>query len=147
MSRQLEIEAAVLEMRRVLPAAPEVVFAAWTMPERMQQWFAPGAMSAAVEVDLRVGGSYRIEMRDPDGSVHATHGTWREIVPNRRLVFTWGWEGPDRHESLVTVELFDRGGSTELLLRHERLASAESRSQHEQGWLGCLEKLERVLQA
>ncbi|MCI0673525.1 MAG: SRPBCC domain-containing protein, partial [Myxococcaceae bacterium] len=130
MIQPLKDDNARLEVRRLLPASREKVFDAWTRPDRMRQWFAPGPMSCPrVEVDLRPGGAYRIEMQEPGGATRVTHGTYREVVPNERLVFTWGWEGPDRHETLVTVELRSRGEDTELVLVHERFASAESREQ------------------
>lgn len=130
-----------LELRRVLPVPREVAFQAFTQPDRMAEWFAPGPMTARVRADVRQGGGYRIEMRGPDGASYVAIGTYREIVPNERLVFTWGWEGPDYRETLVTVEFHGRGGSTELLVRHERFASSEDRDRHREGWNGCLEKL------
>ena len=71
-----------------------------------------------------------------------TQGLYREVVPNRRLVHTWCWEGSD-DESLVTVE-FEPGppGTTRLTLTHSRLASSEARDNHERGWISCLAKLE-----
>ncbi len=131
-----------LEIVRTLPASAERVFAAWTRPEKLRVWFAPGQMTVPVaQADLRVGGAYRVEMHAPDGAVHTAVGTYREIVPNERLVFTWGWEGDPSPESLVTVAIRDLGGKTELKLTHDRLASAESREQHLQGWIGCLDNL------
>lgn len=130
-----------LELKRVFPAKVSEVFEAWTQPAVLQQWFAPGEMSAAVDADVRAGGSYRIVMRRPDGQVHTVTGVYKELVQNEKLVFTWGWEGEQRHESQVTVMLVDRGGETELTLLHELLASEESKAQHAHGWEGCLDKL------
>jgi uncharacterized protein YndB with AHSA1/START domain len=136
-----EVEA-LLELRRVLPAPAEAVFDAWTRPELMMQWFAPTSMTTpAASVDLREGGAYRVEMEGPDGTRYVATGTYLEIVPARRLVFTWGWDGPDRRETLVTVELHERGEETELVLRHERFASSADRDSHREGWSGALEKL------
>ena len=83
-------------------------------------------------------------MRMPDG-LHVTSGIYREIDPPRKLVFTWQWEGgegPKEGETLVTIELEERGDSTELVLIHERFATAESRDGHEQGWASALNRLE-----
>jgi uncharacterized protein YndB with AHSA1/START domain len=131
-----------LELRRVLPVPREVAFQAFTLPDRMAEWFAPGPMTARVRADVRQGGKYRIEMRGPDGASYVAIGTYREIIPNERLVFTWGWEGPDYRETLVTVEFRGRDASTELLLRHERFVSSEDRDRHLEGWNTCLEKLD-----
>lgn len=132
-----------LELTRRLQASPEKVYTAWTRPEKMRLWFAPGHLTTpSVETDLRPGGRYRIEMHDAkEGATHVVVGTYRELSPYDRLVFTWGWEGDPSPETLVTVELRPVGQETELVLVHERLASEESRDKHLQGWIGCLDKL------
>ena len=135
-----------LELRRTLDAPPREVFEAWTRPETIRQWFAPGPMTVPlVEVDLRPGGRYRIAMREPDGTQYVATGTYEEVVPDERLVFTWTWEGGDGEQTLVTVSLAERDGKTELLLVHERFATAASRSRHLDGWNGCLDKLAQRL--
>jgi uncharacterized protein YndB with AHSA1/START domain len=137
---------AFLELRRVLPAPAEAVFDAWTRPELMVQWFAPrGMRTPAVSVDLHEGGAYRVEMEGPDGARYVSTGKYLEIVRPERLVFTWGWEGPDRRDTLVTVELHARGDETELVLRHERFASSAVRDSHREGWSGALEKLHELV--
>jgi uncharacterized protein YndB with AHSA1/START domain len=95
----------------------------------------------SAEVDLRVGGKYRIEMEAPDGAKHAAHGTYRVIEPPSKLVYSWGWESGPETDTLVTVEFNERGAATEVVLKHERLTTAESRDRHTQGWNGCLDKL------
>jgi len=96
------------------------------------------------EVDLRVGGKYRIEMHAPDGATHIVSGEYREVAPPKRLVYTWGWEDGTVKDSVVTVEFQERGKSTEVILRHERLPSAESRARHTEGWIGCMDKFEAL---
>jgi uncharacterized protein YndB with AHSA1/START domain len=141
MTAKREVEAQV-ELRRLLPATPEEVFDAWTRPELMMEWLAPRPLTTPVaRVDLREGGAYRIEMQAADGARHVATGTYLEVVPGERLVFTWGWEGPNRRETLVTIELHRRGDETELVLRHARFASAEERDSHRDGWTSALEKL------
>ena len=130
-----------LEVRRTVAAPAERVFQAWTRPEEVKKWAAPGAMTVPVaEIDLRVGGRFRIEMQRPTGERHVALGEYREVVPPRRLVYTWGWEDSSVTDSLVTVEFTERGKSTEVLLRHERLPDADSRARHAEGWNGCLDK-------
>lgn len=130
-----------LEVRRIIPAPRERVFQAWTRPEEVKKWAAPGDMNVPVaEVDLRVGGKYRIEMQAPNGARHIASGEYREITPPKRLVYTWGWEDTALKDSVVTVEFQDRGKSTEVILRHERLPDAESRARHLEGWTGCMNK-------
>lgn len=136
-----------LTIRRSYSAPPEKIFRAWTEPEIMKQWFAPGDEFSVpeVEADARVGGRYRIVMRAPDGEYHRVGGVYREVVAPRRLVFTWAWESTPERQSLVTVELAGRGGGTELVLTHEAFADEAARDRHREGWDGCLDRLARRL--
>jgi uncharacterized protein YndB with AHSA1/START domain len=139
--------AEALEVRRTFAAAPARVFAAWTTPEELKLWAGPGRMECPVtEVDLRVGGRFRIHMRSPEGTEFRVVGTYREIDPPRRLVYTWTAEtDPTVVDTVVTVEFLDRGGKTEVVLRHEGLPDQGSRDRHEAGWTGCLDKLATVI--
>jgi uncharacterized protein YndB with AHSA1/START domain len=130
-----------LRMTRLIKAQREKVFEAWTRPEIVKQWMGPGPVTVTrVEADARVGGGYRIEMENA-GTKYVTFGEYLEVVPNRKLVFTWGWEGPNRYETRVTVLVEDKADGTELTLIHERFANAEDMGRHEHGWTGSLEKL------
>ena len=136
-----------VEVRRTIAAPRQRVFEAWTRAEEVKRWFGPGSMETPLaEVDLRVGGAWRVHMRGPDGSEFRVCGTYREIEPPRRLVYTWSTEGSsDVLDSVVTVEFHDRGGSTEVVLRHDKLPSADSEERHAKGWMGCMAKLASVL--
>jgi len=134
-----------LEVRRVIKAPRSRVFASWTTPELMQQWFAPSGMRvASAHADLRVGGEYRVEMHGLDNAVYVASGLYRKIVPNELLSFTWGGACDSGEETLVTVVLRDLEQGTELILTHERFRSAEAVAKHEHGWIGCLDKLEKL---
>ena len=134
-----------LTLHRTINAPVETVYAAWTDPELLRRWLAPGDAAVARAVaDAVVGGRFLIEMRGADGERWLTRGVYREVVPNRRLVHTWCWEGSDA-ESLVTVDFApESAGTTRLTLTHSRFAQAEARDKHAQGWTGCLAKLEAV---
>ena len=97
------------------------------------------------EADLKLGGRYHIVMKSPDGEEHDVSGMYREIVPNKKLVYTWAWKSTPERESLVTVELRAAGGGTELTLRHEQFADVEARDKHQHGWTGCLARLEKLV--
>jgi uncharacterized protein YndB with AHSA1/START domain len=137
-----------LTLERVIDAPVQRVYAAWTDPELLKQWLAPGdAVASRAVADTVVGGTFLIEMRGTDGQRWLARGVYREVAPLRRLVHTWRWEGSDV-ESLVTVELEpESAGRTRLTLTHSRFASAEARDQHERGWAGCLAKLEALYAA
>lgn len=131
-----------LQITKYIAATREKVFQAWTNPEWVSRWFAPGEMTVPLaEVDARVGGQYRIQMKNKDDETFTTSGEYQEIIPNEKLVFTWGWEGPERHESIVTIELHDKEAGTEVVLTHERLENTQSTDHHTEGWQGCLENL------
>ena len=134
-----------LNLKRLINAPVETVYIAWTDPEVMRRWFAPGEMPVARAVtEVEVGGRFLVEMRGADGQSYLTRGIYREVVPNRRLVHTWRWEGDDI-ESLVTVEFeAESVQTTRLTLTHSRFAQAEARDRHEKGWTGCLAKLEAL---
>ena len=138
-------QALSLTLRRVFAVMPERVFQAWTTPEELKRWFAPpGLTTPEAEVDLRVGGRYRIAMQMPQGPTLWVAGTYVEIDRPNRLVYTWAWEedGSPGHETLVTVEFNALDGQTELVLTHERLADDAERDQHSDGWNGCFAALE-----
>lgn len=135
-------------VRRLVPATPAVAFAAWTEPERLRRWSSPeGTSISDVEVDLRVGGAYRILMRGPEGQPHTAFGTYRTIEPPRRLVYTWDWEEKENAvgETVVTVEFHDRGDATEVVITHEGFPGPEPAKGHAQGWESCLNRLEAFL--
>ena len=136
-----------VELKRVFTAPRARVFKAWTDPGELKQWIAPSDdfSTPIVEVDLRVGKSYRIGMKAPDGAMYIAIGTYREIVPPTKLVFTWSWEGGEMGETLVTVEFRDMGDSTEVILKHEMFPDENTRDRHNSGWNGCLGRLEKAL--
>jgi uncharacterized protein YndB with AHSA1/START domain len=131
---------------RVIPAPVAMVFRAWTDPDLLGRWFAPGDMRCTVhELELKVGGRYRIEMKGE--TAHTAFGEYLEIVPDKRIVMTWAWEngnedGGDAAGSILTAEFDDIDGrSTEVRITHEQLPSAKSAEEHQGGWTGCLENL------
>lgn len=135
-----------LVLKRTFQAPVEQVYRAWTMPAMIKRWFAPGDMTVPeAQADVRVGGSYRITMQEPDGERYTTYGTYQQVVPNERLVQTWQWEG-SQEQTLLTIEFRALGErTTELTLIHERFGAVETKEQHERGWQGCLQKLEIAL--
>src|SRR5215471_13615663 len=93
-----------LTITRRLPASPERCFHAWTDPEGLKRWFGPGTTEVVLaEMDPRVGGRYRVVMRSQGGDEYDVSGEFREVVTNRKLVFTWAWRSTPERQSLVTV--------------------------------------------
>ncbi len=136
----------VVKVKRMLPAPPERVFAAWTDPNSFKQWFVPGtAKATAVEIDARPGGRFRIAARNNEEGDFEINGIYREISPPTRLVFTWVSRHTRGADSLVTVELRGLGTQTELTLTHERLPDAEIVARHQRGWETIAAALAEVL--
>ena len=93
-----------LTLKRRLKAAPHEVYAAWTDPKKIVKWFGPDAGPVEhAETDVRTGGRYAIAFRTLDGEKHHVSGTYKEVVPNEKLVFTWQWITMPERQSLVTV--------------------------------------------
>ena len=136
-----------LTLKRRLAAAPEKVYSAWADPEKLVQWFGPGSVEAGsvkADIDLRVGGRYRISF-NTNGEYNEVGGVYREVVPNERLVFSWAWHSTPERESLVTVSLKPDGAGTMLTFLHEQFVDVTARDNHERGWTDLLGKLETYL--
>ena len=137
-----------LRLTRTVAAPPARVFEAWTTPEDMVHWASPeGATLEKVEVDLRVGGSYLLAMKNAEGAHWTAFGTYKEIDPPNRLVYTWDWKEKDHAmgDTLVTVEFNEVDGGTEVVLVHEGFPAEEAKDGHLQGWTSCLDRFEKLL--
>lgn len=131
---------------RRIKASPARVWAAITQPDLMMQWWGPDAgPTLSVVADVRPGGRFSVVFRLLDGSEHNPAGIYREVVPERKLAFTWDLPETEEQESLVTFLLEPFEGGVELTLRHEHLPDEESRKSHEAGWAGLLQKLPAFL--
>jgi uncharacterized protein YndB with AHSA1/START domain len=140
---------AVLQLRRVIAAPRERVFAAWTTPSDIKAWFGPDNCRVLdAQIDLRIGGAYCFHLSTQRLGEIKVRGRYQEVTPPSKLIYTWQWEGHPEltpGPSLVSVEFVEAGTSTEIRLRHEQLPSIESRDAHGHGWNETLGKLERYL--
>ena len=138
-----------LEIKRFINAAPDRVYVAWTDPVQLKEWWGPeGVRTRNLTADVRVGGKYRWDLTSPDGEEMSAFGEYRELIPGKKIVFTWKWDDDEvwqHRSSLVTVELSNRDGGTELRFKHEQLPSEESRDRHNEGWNSILDRLEKFL--
>lgn len=137
-----------LIVRRTIRAPAQRVFDAWTKPEHLVRWWGPRPVRCSgAEVDLRVGGGYRIANQFPDGRVLWIVGEFELVKPPHKLVYTWRLEPGTPSSERVTVRFEPRDAATEVIIVHERISSAAIRATHEQGWQGCLDGLEELLGA
>ena len=140
-----------LRLTRLIDAPRAAVWKAWTDPELLKQWFAPLPYTTPVaELDLRAGGSNLIVMQGPDGTQMPNRGTYLEVTPNERLVFTDAYTGdwaPREGKPFMTVVLTfeEEDGQTGYTARVLHW-TAEDRETHEKmgfhgGWAICTEQL------
>jgi uncharacterized protein YndB with AHSA1/START domain len=149
----------ILEVRRTIAAPRERVFEAFARQEQMDRWMCRDAASHVIkylQFDFRVRGGFMLDIRTPDGNIYIQHSTYIEIKRPKKIAFTWNLEHTDAgghkamvhvEDTIVTVELLERGKSTEVVLTHDLGAtSAKERGDYQQGWTGCLEKLAEAVE-
>ena len=146
MSELIEETNDKLVLRKLIPASRQEVFAAWSDPESIRQWMCPGDVThSEAQIDFRVGGSLRIVMKGAKEDCEHT-GEYQVIEPPSKLSFTWISPNTDFKTTLVTIELFERKGGTELILTHERFPSADRVQQHKNGWSRISDRLAEYFQ-
>ncbi|SDS80943.1 Uncharacterized conserved protein YndB, AHSA1/START domain [Jiangella sp. DSM 45060] len=127
-----------LQLKRHVPAEPARVWRAWTDPSELARWYWPASFAPTCDVDLRVGGRFRIASA---AAGMAVSGEFAAVEPPARLVHTWRWDGEDA-ETLVTVEfLAGADGGTDVVVTHERFTDPGESANHAQGWNDCLARL------
>jgi uncharacterized protein YndB with AHSA1/START domain len=138
----------ILEIKRILSAAPPVVFGAFSEPNELARWWGPeGFSTPGLEFDPRVGGTYRIEMQPPEGDSFHLTGEVRELDPPTHLAYTFRWEDPDPDdvENLVDLLFRDLGGSTEVALTQGPFKTEARRTLHRDGWTDSFDKLAQLM--
>ncbi|HZX06715.1 SRPBCC domain-containing protein [Kribbella sp.] len=130
-----------IRIKRVLPATITRVYDAWTRAELLMQWYCPNPrLDLKVRADVRVGGEYVVEM-----GPHVVRGTYLEVAPPHRLVFSWRWDGTDDEPTRVEVELSEVAEGTRMVLTHTAFANAEDASNHRIAWDPELDRLADLL--
>lgn len=137
---------AFLVVRQLIQASPEALFAAWTEPHQLIKWWGPeGVACTDAQIDLRVGGAYRIANLLPDGSLIWITGIFELVDPPHRLRFSWRIESQQAEPEQVTVSFERRDAATEVIVTHEKIATQPTRESHAHGWVGCLAGLVRYV--
>lgn len=134
-----------LTLTRTFRAPPERVWRAWTEPDAVAAWFGPFEGTADAQLDVRVGGAFRIAFEGPGGETHTALGTYEVVEPHQRLAFTWSWISTPERQSFVTLTLQAVADGTEFRLHHTRFADTTARDNHNRGWSAALDKLDRHL--
>jgi uncharacterized protein YndB with AHSA1/START domain len=138
-----------LEIKRLIKAPRDRVYAAWTDPAQLKQWFGPeNVQTRELIAEARAGGKFRWDLTNSEGEKMTCRGEYRELQPGKKIVFTWQWDDDEtweNHTSIVTVELDDVAGGTELCLTHEQLPNEDSRDGHTRGWNSAVDKLAKFV--
>ncbi len=141
-----------LHLVREFDAPRDLIWLAWTKAEMLVAWLGPVEFPAIhAEQDLRVGGAWSACLKSPEtGALLWQRGTYREIDPPARLVFTFKWEGDHEDgppvDTLVTIALAELpDGRTRMDFTHEGLKSAQSLTGHHHGWTSSFERFDRWL--
>lgn len=137
-----------ITLKRHIKAPPAKLFAAWTQAPQLARWFGPHETApdtVKAELDVRVGGRFRVSFNAVDGEYHEVGGTYREVVPDQRLQFTWAWHSTPERESLVTITVVPDGEGSMLTLLHEQFFDEKAAEGHKHGWTGTLDKLEQYV--
>lgn len=135
-----------LEIKRFINAPRDRVYAAWTDPVQLKEWWGPKEVrTLQIVADTRVGGKYRWDLVNQEGEKMSVFGEYQELVPGKKVVFTWKWDDDEDwkdYDSVVSVEFSDHEGGTELRLTHVQLPSEASRDRHNEGWSSVIDRLE-----
>ncbi len=135
--------AVTLVVRRTIAATAEFLFDAWTQADLVKVWWGPlNVKCIAVEIDLRIGGRYRIGNQLPDGNILWISGQYEIIKRPHKLVYTWNVEPSSGPIERVTVQFEPANGGTEVIVTHEQIPDTVTRDRHQAGWEGCLDGLE-----
>jgi imidazolonepropionase-like amidohydrolase/uncharacterized protein YndB with AHSA1/START domain len=141
-----------LRIERSFASPRDKVFGLWTDPQAVAQWFLPpenARWTKAPTFAARPGGDFRLRLIASD-ELYDLHGTFREVRAPEKLVLNWLWDkdsplAGSPGDTEVTVELFARGGRTDLVLTQTGFRNEESRGQYERGWHRCFREMEKLL--
>lgn len=119
---------------------PETLFSFFMDPDKMVRW-----MGRHILLEPKIGGKYRIDVNGHDIAM----GEYKEIVPNEKIVMTWGWEKSKLvppGSSTVEFKLEAQDNGTLLVLTHYDLPTAEEIASHQQGWAHYMVRLQTLAQ-
>ena len=137
-----------VDIRRHYPVAPQKVWDAWTDPETLIKWFGfspNGSRSTTAEMEVHVGGRFRIGFASPDGEMNVVSGVYQEVVEQRRLVFTWAFQSTPERVSRISIDLAPAAGGTELHFVHDRFFDQQARDNHERGWTAMFDNFAKFM--
>jgi uncharacterized protein YndB with AHSA1/START domain len=142
----------VLEITRTFNAPRQRVFDAFIKPDILVKWMGPKTYTAhSVTMNPVKGGNYRLSIRSPEGKENWMFGTYQEIIPPEKLVYTFAWDktadGKPIHQTLITITFAEApGNKTTLHFIHNNMLSIKDRDSHNQGWTSTLDRLAELIE-
>ena len=126
--------------------APDAIWKAWTDPVWIARWVGsdPNGSVRHVNTDVRPGGTFEFAFTDSDGTQHTARGVYREVVPHRKLAFSWSWANEPGVETSIVLEFEQDGKGTSMRFEHQGLTHA-SPHDYAFGWRSTFQKMEKVL--
>jgi uncharacterized protein YndB with AHSA1/START domain len=135
-------------IERLFNAPVNLIWSIWTEPKFIKMWFGsdPNGTVLSADIDLLVGGKYRISFQDSDGTIHTAFGEYIQLIEFAKLHCTWEWESEAGHVSELIVELIPQEEKTLLILTHFNL-NPNSIHGYTEGWSGTLNKIvEKIIE-
>lgn len=143
MKTEIEVSGNTLQLTRVFNAPRPMVFAWWTSAEKLQQWFGcKGMTSCTIEMDFRIGGSFHQTMQIEGVGEFSSSAVYEEIVEPEKIVYLADF---GTATSRVTVDFFEQGNQTRLVITHEGLPGEPFVKNVSQGTVEALEKLDELV--
>lgn len=126
-----------LRLSRIIPASRRKVFRAWTRSRQLKKWLSSSDYALlTATINLRVGGEYHLKIMElASGRMFSLDGKYIEVSYPDKLVYSWDWG------TRITVEFYDREGSTEIVFMHELFPSERVRDRHAAVWNAALDRL------
>ena len=145
------IDTRQLRIVRRFKAPREMVFKAWTDSAMFMRWFGPDHYrTTRCALEVREGGAWSATMKGPE-RLHSVSGKFLKVKAPSTLEFTWAWHEtgdpamPREHETVISVELVDRGEETDMVFTQGLFRDADGRRSHNEGWDSGFECFDRLL--
>ena len=161
MAKEKKYESELL-ITRIFSAPRELVWKAWTEPERVMRWWGPKYFTSPIcKIDFRVGGSYLFCMQSPEGEDFWSTGVYLEIIPLEKIVCTDSFADENGNvvpatyydmeedfplELELTITFEDHNGNTKMILRHIGIPEGITQELTKQGWNESFDKLAEILE-
>jgi len=142
----LQLKDDALSYEHVFSASVETVYQHFTDISLASQWMSPGNVQVKnLMMEPVAGGNFRLEMENPDGEIFTSCGTYSEVIPNKRLAYTWQWQHDENPVTYVEIDFIEVKEGCLMKFRHYGFMTSQAVEAHTEGWGGCMLKLKALL--